>query len=42
MACSTVQSLIHMFELEKYNDLKKSLRIVGYVLRFKTTVEIRN
>ena len=34
LACLTVQTVTSMFDVEKYNNLFKSLRIVGYVLRF--------
>lgn len=34
LACLAVQTRTPIFDLERYNDLAKSLRIVGYVLRF--------
>ena len=34
LACLTIQTVTPMFDVEKYNNLYKSLRIVGYVLRF--------
>ena len=34
LACLSVQTVTPMFDVEKYNNIFKSLRIVGYVLRF--------